>query len=148
MLKMPRTGKPTKTTAAGGLALRAPSPARQVQFHQLLVAARKQWFVDALSEALANLDQKAVKEQLEQYAPGDAQKILAAAGVRDEHVFPVPAVIEKKPSLVGYYRLLLGSPQKTFYAGPTGMGRFKRMEERNMLDRNQGALVPEFCRAM
>jgi hypothetical protein len=145
---MPKTGKPANTTDDVGLRLRAPSPTRQVQFHQLLVAARKQWFVDALSEALAHLDQKAVKEQLDQYAPGDAQKILAAAGVRDEHVFPVPVVIEKKPSLVGYYRLLLGSPQKTFYAGPTGMGRFKSMEERNTIDNKQVILVPAFCRAM
>jgi XcyI restriction endonuclease len=101
-----------------------------------------------LSETLAQLDQKTIKEQIASHVPGDAQKILAAAGVRDEHVFPVPAIIEKKPSLVGYYRLLLGSPQKGFYASSTGMGRFKRMEERNMVDRNQGALISDFCRAM
>jgi len=138
----------TKTADASRLALHAPGPARQVQFYQLLVAARKQWFVDALSDALAKLDQKTVKEQLAQYAPGHAQKILAAAGVRDEQVFPVPAVIEEKPSLIGYYRLLLGSPQKSFYAASTGMGRFKNMEERNTMDRSQRALVRDFCCAM
>ena len=31
--------------------------------------------------------------------------------------------------LVGYYRLLLGVPQKTFYASGTGMSQFKSMEE-------------------
>src|SRR5260370_35505648 len=128
---MPKTEKQTEGTAVAAIALKPPSPARQVQFHQLLVAARKLWFIDALSDALAQLDQKTVKEELAQYVPGDAQKILAAAGVRDEHVFPVPAVIEKKPSLVGYYRLLLGSPQKTFCAVPTGMGRFTSMASRS-----------------
>lgn len=145
---MPKTRESTKTLEAGGVALRAPSPARQVQFYQLLVAARKQWFVDALSDALAQLDQKTVKEQIAHIVPDDAQKTLAATGVRDEHVFPVPAVIEQKPSLVGYYRLLLGSPQKSFYAGSTGMSRLKSMEERNTMDSAQAALVPDFCRAM
>jgi hypothetical protein len=145
---MPKTGKPKKATAVAEPTLHPPSPARQVQFYQLLVAARKQWFIDALSEALAQLDQKTIKEQIAEYVPGDAQKILAAAGVRDEHVFAVPAVIEKRPSLVGYYRLLLGAPQKGFYGAPTGMGRFKSMEEEGTLHRNQAALLPDFCRAM
>jgi hypothetical protein len=66
--------------------------------------------MDALSEALGQLDQRTVKQQIREYVPDDAQKILAAAGLRDEHVFPVPVVLEAKPSLVGYYRLLLGAP--------------------------------------
>jgi hypothetical protein len=56
------------------------------------------------------------------------QQILAASANRDEHVFPLPAVLESKPTLVGYYRLLLGSPQKTAYGSGTGMGPFRRME--------------------
>ncbi len=63
-------------------------------------------------------------------------------------MFPVPAVVERKPSLVGYYRLLLGAPQKGFYAQSTGMGRFKSMEERGTMDKNQASLVPDFCCAM
>ena len=81
--------------------------------------------MDALSEALGQLDQNIVKEQIREYAPGDAQRILAVAGLRDEYVFPVPAIIETKPSLIGYYRLLLGAPQKSFYKGSTGYGPFQ-----------------------
>jgi len=150
------TAKPTKgaaqaiTTSEATTApsLSPPSPARQVRFYQLLVAARKQWLMDALSEALGQLDQDIVKQQIREYVPADAQKILAAAGLRDEHVFPVPAVIEAKPSLVGYYRLLLGAPQKSFYKGSTGMGRFKGMEEFGTLSRKARPFVPDFCRAM
>jgi XcyI-like restriction endonuclease len=130
-----------------GLSLNPPSPARQVRFYQLLIAARRQWFMDALSEALGRLDQNSVKEQIREYVPGDAQKILAAAGLRDEYVFPIPAIIEAKPSLIGYYRLLLGAPQKSFYKSSTGMGRFKNMELGTMSKKSQ-ILVPEFCRAM
>jgi len=129
------------------LTLSPPSPARQVRFYQLLVAARKQWFRDALSDALGKLDPDLVKREIGDYVPNESQRILAAAGIRDEHVFPVPAVIEAKPSLVGYYRLLLGAPQKTFYGGSTGMGRFKSMEELGAVSK-QKVHIPAFCRAM
>jgi hypothetical protein len=135
------TGTPSPT-------LTPPHSARQVRFYQLLVAGRKQWFVDALSEALGRLDQDTVKRQIREYVPEDAQKILAAAGLRDEHVFPVPAVLEEKPSLIGYYRLLLGAPQKSFYGGSTGMGRFKRLEELGTISEKMRPWVPAFCKAM
>ncbi len=104
--------------------------------------------MDALSEALGQLDQGIVKRQIREYVPGDVQKILAGAGLRDEYVFPLPALIETKPSVVGYYRLLLGAPQKSFYKGSTGMGRFKSMEESGTMSKKARASVPEFCRAM
>jgi len=104
--------------------------------------------MDALSEALGKLDQNIVKQQIREYVPADAQKSLAAAGLRDEYVFPVPAVIEAKPSLVGYYRLLLGAPQKSFYKGSTGMGRFKGMEELGTMSKKVQPYIPDFCLAM
>ena len=128
--------------------LSPPSPSRQVRFYQLLVAARKQWFMDALAEVLGRLDQSDIKKQVGQFVPADVQRILAAAGIRDEHVFPVPTLIEARPSLIGYYRLLLGSPQKGFYHGSTGMAQFKSMEETGSLSDRQKIRIPEFCAAM
>jgi len=127
--------------------LNAPSAARQVRFYQLLVAARKQWFIDALSQALGQLDPNVIHNEIKTYVPQDARRRLAAAGVRDEHVFPLPSVLETKPSLVGYYRLLLGSPQKSFYKSSTGMSRFKSMEEMGTISK-QRPYLPEFCRVM
>jgi hypothetical protein len=127
--------------------LHPPGPARQVRFYQLLVAARKQWFLDSLSEALGQLDQGVIQSQVAELVPADVRRLLAAAGLRDEHLFPVPAVIELKPSLIGYYRLLLGAPQKTFYKGSTGMGRFKSMEEMGAISK-QKPYIFDFCRAM
>ncbi len=40
------------------------------------------------------------------YVPHDAQRTLAAAGIRDEHVSPTPIILESGPMPVGYYRLL------------------------------------------
>ena len=125
-----------------------PGASRQLGFHQLLVAARKKYFMDALSEALRNLDQNRVKNQIADYVPADVRKLLAAAGLRDEYVFPVPCVIETKPTLIGYYRLLLGAPQKSFYKGATGMGLFKRMEEMGAISKKQQTHIPDFCAAM
>ncbi len=130
------------------MTLNPPSLAKQVRFYQLLVAARKQWFIDALSAALGQVDQKIVKDQIGTLIPADIQRILAAAGLRDEYVFPVPVIIEKQPSLIGYYRLLLGAPQKSFYKTGTGMSRFKSMEETGAMNEKQRQCVPAFCEAM
>jgi len=124
------------------------SPSRQIVFHQMLVAARKSTLMDALSEALGQLDPNTTKKQILAYVPADAQKILAAAGIRDEHIFPVPAVLEQKPTLVGYYRLLLGVSQKRFYRKGTGMGLFKSMETRGLLSSKKRPDLEQFCSAM
>ena len=140
---------PTKSPNSGGAAvLSPPGPGRQVAFYHLLVAARKQWFIDALWDALKSLNQAAVKDEIKKYVPPDAQRLLAGAGLRDEYIFPVPAVLEAKPSLVGYYRMLLGAPQKSFYKSSTGMGPFKTMEELGTISDNQRKRLPAFCKSM
>lgn len=145
----PLQPKPPVTVASvAKRSLKPPGASRQVRFHQLLIAARKKYFMDALSEALRILDQNKIKAQIAQFVPADVQKLLAVAGLRDEYVFPVPAVIKTKPSLIGYYRLLLGAPQKSFYKGATGMGLFKSMEEMGTISKKQEAYVTDFCTAM
>jgi hypothetical protein len=128
--------------------LHPPSSSRQIIFHELLVAARKTWLIDALRDGLKAINQNELKRQLMQYVPEDVQKILATSGVRDELVFPTPILLEAKPSLVGYYRLLLGAPQKWFHASGTGLGRFKGMELRGVVSPSQKAGLPGFCEAM
>jgi hypothetical protein len=135
-------------TAITHRAFNPPGPSRQVGFHQLLIVARKKYFMDALAEALRSLDQRAVKGEASKFVPADVQQRLAASGLRDEYVFPLPSVIGNKPTLIGYYRLLLGAPQKSFYKGATGMSLFKSMEEIGTMPKKQAALVPEFCTAM
>lgn len=125
-----------------------PDSSRQIRFHQLLAAARKTWLTDALSEALGRIAPGILKEQITAYVPEDAQRILAAAGVRDEQVFPTPVVLQTAPTLVGYYRLLLGLPRKSFYATATGMNLFKAMEERGVISAKQSLALPDFCHAM
>jgi hypothetical protein len=125
-----------------------PSPSRQVAFHQLLVLARKTWLSDALSEALKGVDIAKVRSEVTEFVPEDAQSILASAGIRDETVFPVPTVLEAQPTLVGYYRLLIGVSQKAFYRSGSGMGVFKSMETAGVISRLQRERLPAFCRTM
>ncbi len=129
-------------------AITALDPSRQVGFHDLLVAARQTVLKDALRSALRSVDPDEVKRELSTYAPRDAQRILAGAGIRDEEVFPTPVVLKAKPTLVGYYRLLLGVSQKRFYVAETGMGPFKVVEQRGILEARQEAMLPDYCRAM
>jgi hypothetical protein len=104
--------------------------------------------MDALSEALAHIDPAILKGELSTFIPTDVQRMLAAAGIRDEHVFPTPSILEKKPTLLGYYRLLLGVPPKTFYGSDTGMSRFKSMEARGVMNEAQKKALPVLCRAL
>src|SRR5262249_30181367 len=104
--------------------------------------------MDALGEALACIEPTKLKRELSTFIPADVQRILAAAGIRDEHVFPTPAILAIKPTLLGYYRLLLGVPQKTFYRSDTGMSRVKGMEGRGTLNANQRKLLPLLCKAL
>lgn len=124
------------------------SPARQVIFHQMLVAARKTVLMEALSEALSSVDPTVIKEQIIKRVPVDVQTILAASGVRDEHVFPVPAILEQKPTLVGYYRLLLGISQKRFYRPGAGMSGVKSMEMRGVVAAKNPPDLNRFCSVM
>lgn len=128
------------------LGLPVPDNSRQIAFHELLVIARQDWLIDAVKEALGKADPVRLRDELTAFVPADVHQLLAIAGLPDEYVFPLPAVLEAKPTLVGYYRLLLGLPRKSFYGSGTGMGKFRGMEEGGST--GQVELLPEFCRAM
>ncbi len=129
-------------------AVQAPDAARQVRFHQLLLGARARWLRDALDEALTSVDPNALKAEISRMVPADVQAMLAGAGIRDEHIFPTPVLIRAKPSLIAYYRLLLGVPRKTFYGGGTGRGLFASAEETGKLTKRQDDRLEALCAAM
>ncbi len=125
-----------------------PSADRQINFHKQLVTARQTLLMDSLMAALATVDPESTHAEIHRNAPKPVLQILAAAAIRDEYVFPSTAIITLKPTLIGYYRLLLGSPQKSFYHGKTGLGRFKNAEVSGKLNPLQQASLPEFCAAL
>lgn len=64
-------------------------------------------------------------------------------------MFPTPIVLDALPTLIGYYRLLLGRPQKSFYsASKDWYGIFKSMEETGRITERQLPLLPALCQAL
>lgn len=112
------------------------------------MASRRTVLRDALREAVGELQQVAVKREIQELVPERAQRLLAQAGIRDEDVFPLPSVLRQRPTLVGYYRLLLGSSQKQFYSSGSRLGPFKTMETRGTISNDAAEHLEEFCRAM
>jgi hypothetical protein len=128
--------------------IETPEASRQVRFHQLLLSARKTWLTDALSEALRTVSAPAVKAEIATNVAPDVQAILAASGIRDEQVLPTTVLLRHRPTLVGYYRLLLGLPRKTFYRAGTGRSLFQSMEVTGRITPTQDRLLPDLVAAM
>jgi hypothetical protein len=57
-------------------------------------------------------------------------------------------VLEAAPRLLGYYRLLLNVPQKTFYDAHNGFSALQSMESKGTLRPSQKAQLPALCAAM
>lgn len=103
---------------------------------------------DVLLEALASVDPDVVADELKSLSPSDGRRVLAGAGIRNEMVFAAPSVLRTRPSLLGYYRLLLGVSQKQFYTTQSGLSRFKNMEVRNVVPKAVSDLIEKLCRGI
>lgn len=144
----PKNAKAAPKPAPTAKPIKVPDHQRQVRFYQLLLGARRTWLRDALQETLGKLDQPTIKAEIAKLVPGDAQAVLATAGIRDEYVFPTPTIIRARPSLLAYYRLLLGQPRKSFYGSEGGRGLFQSMETSGKVTPKQDARLDELIAAM
>ncbi len=57
-------------------------------------------------------------------------------------------MLEQSPTLLGYYRLLLGVSQKAFYSSETGLARFKKLETHGSLPPSLIPLLPTLCESL
>ena len=103
---------------------------------------------DALAETVARIDPTELAAEVAAFVPAAGRQAVQAAGIRDEQVFALPAVLAARPSLLGYYRLLAGISQKQFYSGAAGTGSFKSMEEHNRIAPRAASGLPDLCRAL
>ena len=131
----------------GRLKLPVIQPAMQVSFHYRLQAIRDQYLHEALWAAIGQLDLKLLDKELAAHVSAVGLKKAAKFGLRGEVFFAVPCLLYAKPSLLGYYRLLLGFSQKEFYSkGP--FGRFRKMEEVGEVSPQTHAAVPILCKSL
>jgi hypothetical protein len=122
------------------------SPALQLGFYERLEEARKAHLLPALLKQVGQLDIGLLDRELLEFVGGDRLSFVARRGLRGELVFPVPILLSSKPTLIGYYRLLLGFSQKEFYNGP--FGRFKKMEADGFLTEATRELLKPLCESL
>ena len=130
------------------MTIQLPDPALQIDFAASLAEIRRLMLQDALGDTVRGLKIPEIDQSLADCVPADSLTALAAHGLRGETMFPVPVVLAANPRLLGYYRLLYGYSQKEFYTSATGIGRFKRMEERGVLTRTNAAQLVPLCHAL
>ena len=116
---------------------------RAVQLEQ----SRKLFLQDALSSVVESLDLALIDAELREFASAKELRYLASRGLRGEFVFAVPCIILVKPTLIAYYRMLIGYSQKEFYH-KGGLGRFKSMEISGRLKPPYAAELPALCLAL
>ena len=126
-----------------------PPPKLQIDFAFSLTRFRGIYLQNALLETVHDMDIAELDKQLAVFVPPIDLSTLAQYGLRAELLFAVPAILEKNPYLLGYYRLLMGYSQKEFYGRDKGfgVGRFKSMEEKGKTSKTVAAELPDLCAA-
>jgi hypothetical protein len=129
--------------------IQLPPPTLQIDFALTLKRLRSVCLQNALLETVRGMDIAGLDRQLAEYTPPSDLAILARHGLRAELLFAVPAVLERNPYLLGYYRLLMGYSQKEFYGSGKGFGAapFKAMEEKGKVSKAAAANLPDLCAA-
>ncbi len=122
------------------------SPSLQLGFYQRLEEAKKVHLLPALLNLVGQLDIGLLDRELLAFVGNDRLSVVAKKGLRGELVFPVPYVLTEKPTILGYYRLLLGFSQKEFYKSP--FGRFKSMELDGTLTDATKELIDSLCKSL
>lgn len=125
-----------------------PQPRLQIDFSLALSTLRNTCMQEALGATVRELEVAEIDRHLQAFVPGPRLSALASHGLRGELLFAVPAILERNPRLLGYYRLLLGFSQKEFYSAKLGLSAFKNLEQSGMLTAVNKARLPALCREL
>ena len=122
------------------------TPTLQLGFYQRLIEAENTFLLPALLDQVSKLDIGELDTELSSFVGNEKLAFVARKGLRGELVFPVPYLLTSKPTLLGYYRLLLGFSQKEFYRGP--LGRFFKLENEGALTKTTVSLLNDLCKSL
>jgi hypothetical protein len=125
-----------------------PEPDLQIEFYHRLQKIRASYLLDALLAAISGLEIGRIDEELRELVSNSSLQKMAGWGLRGEILFPVPYVLENHPTLLGYYRLLLGFSQKEFYGKRYGFSPFKTMEESGKMTAAHLNSLRQLCQAL
>lgn len=114
-----------------------------IELYENLIEARRLYLHPALREAVKKVGVIRIDEELHRLVPHEALSLLAQLGLRGELVFPVPSIITYSPSLLGYYRMLLGFSKKEF--SKRGYSSWVRAEESQVLSPVHVTNLEQYC---
>lgn len=123
------------------------TPDLQIAFYYRLKTARGVYLREALQRTVEGMDIAQLDRELSECVGPAHLARVASYGLRGEVVFAVPCLLEANPFLLGYYRLLYGVSQKTFY-GKTAFKGLQTLEERGRIPAAQAGELPAVCRSL
>ena len=123
-----------------------PSTTLQISVAKALEQVRSLHLRNALTLTVKKLELSILNHQLDENAPANDLKELAALGIRGELIFPVPCLIEANPRLLGYYRLLMGFSQKECY-NKGSLSRFSSLEAKGIIPPRVRGEIAALCEA-
>lgn len=114
-----------------------------------LLGARRTKLQPALGKAVKAVGIHNVDTDLKRLVAPEALTHLASIGLRGERVFPVPVILRHTPTLIGYYRMLLGLSQKEFgQPERLGYSPWVNAENTGKLSPQLEQLLDDFCKAL
>ncbi|MDQ3707486.1 MAG: XcyI family restriction endonuclease [Chloroflexota bacterium] len=123
-----------------------PLPAdKGIGLYQALLEARRLQLHPALNATVSAVGVARLNQELERLVPADALDHVASLGLRGERVFPVPALIEHAPPLIGYYRMLLGLSWLKDFTNKYGYGAWAKAERDGVLSARLRPHLDDFC---
>ena len=127
---------------------RVPSTERQIYIEAFLRHARANCLHEVVATTASAVTPTALRKELITYVPTEGLSFLQGTGIRDEEVYVVPCLLVRCPSIIAFYRLLLGISQKQFYATKTGLSKFKILEDGAAVPSSLRPQLGDFCRAV
>lgn len=125
-----------------------PSTAKQIQAHKILHKYRDRMLGENLKTTVATIDPDILQSEIAQFVNKDCRMILQGLSIREETMFALPCVLNRNPTLLGYYRLLMGISEKQFYTSSTGLSIFKTMEHDGKIAKNSKQELNNLCYAI
>lgn len=121
-------------------------PDTQIDLYAKLQAVRNRYLYEAMKATISDpdFDLETLEKHIKKFVPAGQRKKLTAASLSVNVFFPVPYLLQKNPSLLGYYRLLLGFSKKAFY-GQGPFGRFAPLESRGTLPSSVSDNIAGLC---
>ncbi len=130
------------------MAFSIPNTERQSFIESFLRDARACYLHEVVAETASMVSPADLRNELVSHVPAEGLSFLQGTDIRDEEVFVVPCLLERRPRIIAFYRLLLGISQKQFYTSETGMSRFKTMEDGISVPPELKPQLGELCRAI